>query len=151
MNKGYTSFKVLSHSHSRDHLLEHAKRNGVEWDEHPHEGVNWMRASRAISGHLNKGKEFDIDNTDKESVQAMLEHYTALREHHKKTMIPHLRSVMSKLHSEKGEPGSNPIDFLDEAHEHLNSSGNAVWREKLSTLKHFNTQIARLSDKLDKA
>lgn len=151
MNKGFTSFKVLSHANSREHLLEHAKNNNVDWEQHHHEGVNWMRGATAIKNHLSRGKEFDTDTMDKDTVQTMLDHYKVLRDHHKNTMVPHLRSAMAKIHSDKGVPGSNPMDYLEEAHKHLRESGNPVWAEKVNTLSHFNTQIAKLSSKLDKA
>lgn len=151
MNKGFTSFRVLSNTHSRDHLMEHAKNNNIEWEPHHHEGVNWMRASRAIKNHIASGKDFETDPLDKETAQTMLDHYKVLREHHKETMIPHLRSAMSKIHADRGTPGSTPMDYLDEAHSHLKNSGNGVWAEKLNTLSHFNTQIAKLTSKLDKA
>lgn len=148
LSKGVTSFKVLSSTHNRDHLLDHAEKNGVTWDKTGHEGVNWMRASRAISSHINRGNEFNMDDMSKESAQTMLDHYKVLRDHHKQTMIPHLRSAMAKLHSESGDPNSQPTDHLDAAHALLNNSANGVWKEKLDTLSHFNTQIAKLEGKV---
>lgn len=148
LNKGITDFKVLSTAHDRNHLLEHAEKNGISWDKHGHEGVNWLRASRAISTHLNNGNELDMDDMSKESAQLMLDHYKVLRDHHKQTMIPHLRSVMSKLHSESNGESSSPLDHLDAAHQILNNPANGVWKEKVSTLSHFNTQIAKLQSKI---
>ena len=43
---------LLSSGHSRNSLIEFAKKNGVTWKESDHEGVNWMRASMAIQKHM---------------------------------------------------------------------------------------------------
>ena len=39
-------------SHSRDEVMDFAKKNGVQWVEHSHVGINWMRASIAIQKHI---------------------------------------------------------------------------------------------------
>lgn len=39
-------------SHSRDEVMDFAKKNGVQWSEHSHAGINWMRASIAIQKHI---------------------------------------------------------------------------------------------------
>lgn len=39
-------------SHSRDEVMDFAKKNGVQWTEHSHVGINWMRASIAIQKHI---------------------------------------------------------------------------------------------------
>lgn len=39
-------------SHSRDEVMDFAKKNGVQWAEHSHVGINWMRASIAIQKHI---------------------------------------------------------------------------------------------------
>jgi len=148
---GKQHFQVLSKTHHRDHLLEYAKKNGVQWEESPHEGVNWMRASRAIVHHLDQGKEFDTENLDdRETVKNMLDLYTKLREQHKKTMIPHIRSAMQKLRSEKDDTGVEPMSLINEAHEHLRQNGGHVWAEKVNSLVHMNSQIKKLTSKLDK-
>lgn len=149
MSNGRQQFEVLSSANGREQLLEHAKANGVRWEEHSHPGVNWMRASTSMVRHLNSGKEIDTDNMDKESLQAMLDHYKVIRDHHKNSMIPHIRSAMSKLHADKGDPSLNPMDLLDEAHEHLKSNGGKVWADKLSTLHSLNHHISSLSEKLN--
>lgn len=151
MNKGFTSFKVLANANSREHLMEHAQNNNVQWEPHQHAGVNWMRGATAIKNHIARGKDFETDSMDKHTVQTMLDHYKVLRDHHKETMVPHLRSAMAKIHADKGESGTTPMDYLDEAHKHLKNSGSKMWAEKVNTLSHFNTQIAKLSDRLDKA
>lgn len=147
---GSQEYEVLSGANSRDSLIEHAKRNGVKWEEHPHEGVNWMRASRAMVRHLNSGKQIDTDDMDPETIKVMLDHYKVIRDHHKKTMVPHVRSAMYKLYSEKGDPSLNPTDLINEAHAHLRENGGRVWAEKVSTLSHLNNQISKLSEKLAK-
>lgn len=147
---GIHQYKVLTSANGRDQLLEHAKANGVHWEESPHEGVNWMRASKGIIRHLDNGKEFDTDNMPAENIQTMLDHYKVLRDHHKESMVPHLRSAMAKLHADKGDPSLNPMDLLDEAHVHLKANGGKVWAEKLNTLNHLNTQIRNLTTKLNK-
>lgn len=145
---GKQHHQVLSGAHSRDHLMEHAKNSGVNWEEHSHEGVNWMRASKGMVNHVNNGKKIDTDQMDDKSVQSMLDHYTVIRDHHKKSMVPHLRSAMAKLHAEKGDPSLNPMDLLDDAHEHLKANGGEVWAEKLHTLNHINGQIKKLSTRI---
>ncbi len=150
MSRGKQDFLILSKANGREQLLEHAKANGVNWEEHPHEGVNWMRASKGIVRHLDAGKEFDTDKMDSQTITHMLDHYRSLRDYHKQTMVPHLRSAMSKLHSEKGDPSLNPMDLLDEAHAHLRANGGRLWADKVSTLTHLNTQINNLSAKLIK-
>jgi hypothetical protein len=72
---GHHHFRVLSSTHSREHLIEHAKKNGVHWQVHSHEGVNWLRACNAIVGHINSGKKFDTDGTDLSTAKKMLFHY----------------------------------------------------------------------------
>lgn len=39
-------------SHSRDEIMDFSKKNGVQWTEHSHKGINWMRASIAIQKHI---------------------------------------------------------------------------------------------------
>ena len=39
--------EILS-QHSRNSIMEFAKKNGVQWKENSHEAINWMRASMAI-------------------------------------------------------------------------------------------------------
>jgi hypothetical protein len=147
---GKHHFQVLSNAHGRDHLIEHAKNNGVKWEEHSHEGVNWMRASKAITNHLDAGRDIDTDPMDEQSVRTMLDHYHVLRDHHKQSMVPHIRSAMAKLHAETGDPSAQPMDHLDAAHEHLKANGGKVWADKLHTLSHLNTQISTLTAKLTK-
>jgi hypothetical protein len=147
---GIHQYRVLSGAHGREQLLEHAKANGVNWEEHSHEGVNWMRASKGIIRHIDNGKEFDTDNMDEHTVRTMLDHYNIIRDNHKQTMVPHLRSAMAKLHADKGDPSLNPMDLIDEAHTHLKNNGGKVWADKLHTLNHLNTQIRGLNAKLVK-
>jgi len=147
---GRVHYEVLRNSLHRDDILEHAKENGVSWEEHSHPGINWMRASSAIIKHIDKGNKFHTDGLDLETGKKMLDHYIQLREAHKKTMIPHIRSAVAKLHAEKGDSNTSPMDLLEEAHEHLKANGGHVWAEKLSTLHHINMQIKKLSDRIDK-
>src|SRR5690606_4479580 len=142
--KGIHQYRILTNAHSREHLLEYAKSNGIQWEEISDEGINWMRASIAIVRHIDSGKEFDMDNIDEQTAQAMLEHYKSLKQFHKQTMVPLLRSAMAKLYAEKGDPSSSPMDLIDEAHDHLRDNGGEVWAEKLRTLHHINTQIKYL-------
>jgi hypothetical protein len=145
---GKHQYEVLTGSHHRDDILTHAKSNGVGWDEDNHEGVNWMRASSAIINHIDRGRSFHVDNLDFNTANKMMSHYTKLREDHKSTMIPHLRSAMSKLHAEKGDANTSPMDLIDEAHDHLRENGGQVWSDKLHTLNHLNTQIRHLSTRM---
>ena len=147
---GKHDFEVLSNAHSRDALLEHSKNNGVHWEEHSHPGVNWMRASGSLTRHLDNKKDFHTDNLDRETTMSMLDSYTRLREDHKKTMVPSLRSAMAKIHSDKGDTHAHPMDYLDDAHKHLEANGGHVWASKVHTLKHLNTQISHLSTRLQK-
>jgi hypothetical protein len=147
---GKHQYAVLSNAHGREQLMEHAKNNGVHWEEHSHEGVNWMRASGAIVNHLDSGRDFDTDQMDEHTVRTMLDHYHVIRDHHKQSMIPHLRSAMAKLHAETGDPSAQPMDHLDAAHEHLKANGGHVWAQKLHDLHHLNNQIRTLTEKLTK-
>lgn len=146
---GKQHYEVLKNAHSREHLLEHAKNNGVSWDEHhQHEGVNWMRASGSLVDHLDKHEDFHLDDMDLDTANSMLDNYKQLREHHKSTMYPHLRSAMAKLHSEKADANTPPLSLLDEAHAHLDANGGHVWREKVNTLSHFNRKIKYLDGRI---
>lgn len=145
---GKHDFEVLANTHSRDALIEHAKNNGVHWEEHSHPGVNWMRASGSLSRHLSNGKDFHTDNLDRDTTMSMIKNYHEIREAHKKTMIPHLRSAMAKIHNDKGDPNAHPMDYLDDAHAHLEANGGKVWSDKIHTLRHLNHQIQHLSHRL---
>lgn len=147
---GKHDFDVLSNTHSRESLIEHAKNNGVHWEEHHHPGVNWMRASGSLVRHLDNKKDFHTDNLDLDTAKGMLDNYSQLREHHKKTMVPHLRSAMAKIHSDKGDPKAHPMDYLEDAHAHLEANGGKVWAEKLHTLRHLNHQVHHLSSRISK-
>lgn len=58
--------QILS-SHSRDEVMDFAKKNGVSWTEHSHVGINWMRASIAIQKHIDSNgdawKSFEGGNS----------------------------------------------------------------------------------------
>lgn len=146
--KGKHHYSVLTRTHTKDQILKHAKANGVTWEESPHEGVNWLRASSAIISHVDRGNDFHTDGLDKNTAQKMHKLYTQIRDYHKKTMTPHLRSAMSKLHSEKGDATTPPMDLLSEAHEHLNANGGHVWVEKVHTLVHLNKKIKHLESRM---
>ncbi len=150
MAHGRHQYQVLSNAHGREQLMEHAKANGVNWEPHSHDGVNWMRASTGMVRHLEDGKDFDTDQMDEHSIRTMLDHYHVIRDKHKQTMIPHLRSAMAKLHADKGDPSLNPMDLLDDAHEHLKANGGQAWAEKTNNLNHLNSQINTLTSKLTK-
>jgi hypothetical protein len=54
---------------------------------------------------------------------------------------------MAKLYQD-GDKSKSPMDYLQDAYNHLDANGGAVWGEKLNTLHHLNKQIKKLSDKL---
>lgn len=145
---GKIHHKVLSSNFHRSDIIEHAKKNGVQWEQDSHEGVNWMRVSHAIVNHVNEGKDFHTDHVDSDTHQKMLEHYTSLRDLHKKDMIPHIRSTVAKLYSESPNKQLSNQELVDMAHEHLDANGGHVWAEKMHTLRHLNTHIENLKNKL---
>lgn len=145
---GRHHYNALTMAYPRDHLIEQGKRNGVSWEEHGHEGVNWLRFSRALHTHLDSGKEMHVDNAHPDGVRTMLNHYVHLRELHKQSMIPHIRATMSKLRSELGDAASDPNKLMQDAYKHLDANGGHAWAEKVSTLHQFNTQIGKLGERL---
>lgn len=147
MALGKQQYKVLTNSFGRDYLLDQGKQNGVSWAEDKHEGKNWMRFSRALISHIDKGQPFDTDNADPDMLQQMKDQYHQLRDMHKQTMIPLLRGAMAKLHSD-GDGTKSPMDYLPEAYKHLDANGGHVWADKLMTLQHLNKQIKGISDRL---
>src|SRR6185312_16010300 len=110
--------------------------------------VNWMRASGALVRHLENGKEFITDGIDEETASQMIQLYENLREIHKKTMVPILRSAMLKIHSDSPDKDANPMDLIQEAHEHLYANGGRIWADKIYTLRHLNKQIQSLSERV---
>lgn len=145
---GKHHYSALTTAYPREHLLEQGKLNGIKWDEHNHEGVNWMRFSHALHHHIDSGREFYPDNAHPEGIKTMLNHYTHLRELHKQSMVPHVRAAMSKLHAERGQSSTHPNDLIHDAYKHLDSNGGHVWTEKVATLHQLNTQIGKLSNRL---
>jgi len=140
-------YNALVSAYPRDHLMEQGKLNGITWEEHNNEGINWMRFSRSLQTHLDSGKDFYPDNAHPEGIKTMLNHYVQLRELHKQSMVPHLRAAMSKLHLERGN-SSDTKGLLDDAYKHLEANGGHIWAEKVSTLHNINTQISKLSNRL---
>lgn len=148
MSENY-QYKVLCNAYSKDFLVEQGNKNGVYWEESDNPGVNWMRFSHALCKHLDEGKEFDMDDGDSQSLQEMLDYYTKLKDMHKKTMIPLVRSAMSKLYAEKNDANLRPIDLVKEAQQHLDANGGVVWSNKVSTLANLNAQIKSINNKLN--
>lgn len=146
---GKHQYHVLSNAYHKDHLIGQGEKNGIHWEKNDHEGVNWMRFSHALCQHLEGGNVFPIDDADPEILQDMLKQYIQLRDLHKRTMIPHIRSAMSKLHSDRNDANLRPIDLLKEAHEHLSANGGHEWAEKVSTLTHLNSHISKLHKRLN--
>lgn len=128
--------------------MEQGTKNGIIWEESNNTGVNWMRFSHALCKFLEEGNEFDVDDSDPQSLQEMLEYYTKLRDMHKKTMIPLVRSTMTKLYSERGDSNLRPIDLVKEAQKHLDANGGTGWSKKVSTLSSINAQIKAINNKL---
>lgn len=147
---GRHQHKVLTNVYSKEHLMEQGKKNMVAWNESNHEGVNWMRFSNALANHLDNGKDFHTDDHDVQGMKKMLEHYTALKELHKQSMVPHVRAAMTKLHSESTDTTKGLMDHVKDAYVHLDANGGHVWAEKVSTLNHINKQINHLSSRLEK-
>ncbi|MMZ43535.1 hypothetical protein D1872_50910 [compost metagenome] len=150
MSAGRFHHSALTTAYNREHLVERGRANGVDWQEHGHEGINWMRFSTALHKHLDDGNEFHMDNDNPETLKQMLGHYTALRETHKQTMVPHIRAAMAKLHADHGDGTMSHMDFLDQAYEHLEANGGHHWAEKVSVLSSLNKHINRLTDRLTK-
>jgi len=148
MSAGKFHYKALTNAYGKDHLLEQGRINGVDWQEHSHEGVNWMRFSGALHRHLDGGKDFHVDNTDPQTLATMLGHYKGLRDAHKQTMIPHVRAAMAKLHADGGDGSKGPMDYLHEAYSHLEANGGHHWSEKVHSLNHLNNHISKLTDRL---
>ena len=143
---GIHHYKALTEAYPQEHLIEQGKLNGISWDEHNHSGINWMRFSRALTHHLDSGKEFHHDNAHPEGIKTMLSHYSQLREVHKQSMVPHVRAAMVKLHS--ANSSMHPDELLSAAYKHLEANGGHAWAEKVATLHNINTQIGKLSSRL---
>lgn len=141
---GKQHYEILRNAHSRSHLIEHAKFNGILWKEAPHEGVNWLRASRSIIDYLDDNSEFLLEDLDIDTASSMLDLYNQLRELHKKTMYPHLRSAMNKIDSENRDSSKSNTELLNEAHSHVDKHGGWIWREKVDVLNTLNRQISYL-------
>jgi len=148
MTMGKHQYRALRNSVSREHLLQQGINNRLHWDEDKHEGVNWMRFSNALVNHLNEGKDFHLDDTDSSSLKAMLHHLSQAREYHKQTMIPHIKATMSKLYSESTDTTRNLMDYIHDAHKHLEANGGHHWAEKLRTLSHMNKHIDSLTKRI---
>lgn len=148
MGAGKFHHKALTNAYHKDHILSQGRVNGVDWQEHKHEGVNWMRFSTALQRHLDEGKEFHMDNTDPEALKQMLAGYQSIRDSHKSTMIPHIRAAMAKLHSEHNDGSLSHMHFLDKAYEHLEANGGHAWAEKVSVLSSLNKHINKLTERL---
>lgn len=147
---GKHQYKVLTNALGREHLLEHGVNNGVDWNEDSHEGVNWMRFSRALVTHLDQGKQFDVDHVDPNILNKMAQHYMNLRELHKQTMIPHVRAAMSRLRSQDVSTHKGDMEYLHDAYDHLDKHGGHDWAEKVRTLHHLNTKIDEIQGKLER-
>lgn len=147
---GNIHHKVLSNAFGREHLLEQGKRNGVQWQEDSHEGVNWMRFSGAVSRHMDEGKDFHIDDSDPALLNQMLTHYKLLKEMHKRTMVPHVRAAMQKLRMDSNDGSKGDMDYLNEAYAHLDANGGHHWSEKVSGLHSLNHHINHLTERLSK-
>jgi len=143
-------FNVLRNSYGMKELMEHGKKSGVKWEEHKDEGVNWFRFSNALSRHLENGGDVSLDDTDRDTLVKMFNHYSQLLELHKKGMVPHVRAAMSKIKSEDTTTGKSHMDYLNAAYQHLDANGGPEWAEKVSTLRHIHGQLASLSGKLSK-
>jgi hypothetical protein len=146
---GKQHFEVLRNCNSRTHLLEHAKENGISWKQADHEGVNWLRACSAIINYLNENNEFYMGDIDPESANSMIELYNQIKEYHKRTMNPHLRSAMDKIVEDSGDNITPSDELLNQAHELLDKSGGALWREKVDMLSNINRQINYLSQRME--
>ncbi|AYP68561.1 hypothetical protein EalM132_00047 [Exiguobacterium phage vB_EalM-132] len=147
---GRLHHRVIANNFHRSDVIDHAKRNGVQWETNNHEGVNWMRASTAIVHHINNGGDFHTEHTDVETAKKMLHHYESLRELHKKDMVPHIRSTVAKLYHESADKHIPNEELVDKAHEHLEANGGHIWSAKMHTLRHLNTSINKLRDTIDR-
>lgn len=145
---GKHEYKVLTGAFGRDDLLEQGKNNAVNWQEDKHEGVNWLRFSRALIDHIDQGKPFHMDDADPEMLNQMLDQYHQIRDMHKQTMVPHVRAAMSKIHSLRGDTSADPMSYLNEAYDHLEANGGHSWAEKVRTLTNLNNHIKKLSDRI---
>lgn len=143
--------RVLSDLYTREHLMERGKENGLQWEDHPHEGVNWMRFTNALKGHLQEDGHFHTGETDVESLERMKHHYGEIKKLHRKQMAEHIKQVMTKLHMENEDPNKRPEDFLDEAHSHLEANGGHLWSENVRTLHNLNHHIGQLEHRIKNA
>jgi hypothetical protein len=148
MGAGKFHHAALTNAYNKDHLLEQGRPNGVDWQEHSDENVNWMRFSTSLQRHLDKGNEFHVDNTDPQVLKQMLGHYKNLRDTHKQTMIPHVRAAMAKLHADHGDGSLSHMDFLKQSYDHLESNGGHHWAEKVHVLSNLNNHIDKLTTRL---
>jgi len=142
------TFRVLRNTFSREHLIDHCKKNGLLWNESNDEGINWMRVNRALKNHLEADGDFHTDDVDPRLLKQMHDHYHVMRELHKKTMVPHLKATMSKLSQDDGG-SKHPMEYLDKALEHLEANGGHIWRDKLTHLVHLNNKIKGLKARIE--
>lgn len=62
----YQAVQELKKKHGSDKAMELAKQSGVNWDDHEHSGVNWMRASMAMRAHLKGGGKIESPKAKEE-------------------------------------------------------------------------------------
>lgn len=140
---GKRKFELLVKAHDRSHLITHAESNGISWNKADHEGVNWMRACSAIIDYL-EDNNFYLEDMNLEEASEMLNLYNRIRDYHKMTMAPHLRSAMAKIHSYNRDNTKSDDDLLKSAHLHLDKYGGEDWRSKVYNLGVINRQIEYL-------
>lgn len=146
---GKHEYKVLTNSMGKKELMEHAKSNGVNWDSTSyHEGVNWMRFSRALVHHLDSGGSVHIEHEDPNVMTNMLNKYSEIKELHKKDMIPHVRAAMSKLRADDVDGTKPDSHYIKLAYEHLDKNGGHQWAHKVATLVDLNNKINHLSTRI---
>ena len=59
-SKRQTLKSLLGSGHSREDIMSQAKKMGVNWKHSDHPGINWMRASMAITGITTKGNKGEM-------------------------------------------------------------------------------------------
>ncbi|MNW28691.1 hypothetical protein D3C74_55260 [compost metagenome] len=149
MAGGRYHHNVITGAYDREHLISQGRANGVDWQEHKNPDINWFRFSTALHRHLDKGGQYHMDTEDPETLKQMLESYKGIRDLHKKTMIPHVRSAMAKLHSEHGDGSKSHMDFLKDSYSHLEANGGHHWSQKVSVLNGLNNHINSLTQRLN--
>ncbi|MDP4224881.1 MAG: hypothetical protein Q8910_00730 [Bacteroidota bacterium] len=129
--------------------MDKGKGNGVQWDDHNDEGVNWFRFSRALINHLDADKPFYVDDTDNDTLKNMHDHYVQLRSLHVKTMMPHVKEGLRHLQDKDVNSHKHPNEYLPQVYQHLAENGGHHWADKVRTLVHMNNRIKVLKQRLN--